>query len=147
MGIGVRDVTMNRRKNILHQTAPDFHNLLSDPTIFSNREMSRLFSVHFLNAMAKEADEENKIAKVRRSGGHSQSSRRPSNNYTRGGGTATQKSSAGPSSGGSHGTGGNSQRSSGSVYSVFSAFVGCPYPPVGGRFFLQDILQFVGRVD
>jgi hypothetical protein len=119
MGIGVRDVTMNRRKNILHQTAPDFHNLLSDPTIFSNREMSRLFSVHFLNAMAKEADEENKIAKVRRSGGHSQSSRRPSNNYTRGGGTATQKSSAGPSSGGSHGTGGNSQRSSGSVYSVF----------------------------
>jgi hypothetical protein len=76
---------MNRRKNILRQTVPDFLNLLSDPTMFSNREMSRLFGVHFLNAIAKEADEENKIAKVRRSGVHSQSSRRPSNNYTRAG--------------------------------------------------------------
>ena len=132
-GVAFRDVTMNRRKNILRQTAPDFLNLLSDPTMFSNREMSRLFGVHFLNAMAKEADEENKIAKVRRSGGHSHSSRRLSNNYTRGGGAATQKSSAGPSSGGSRGTGGNSQRSSGSVNSVLSAFVSCPYPPVGGR--------------
>ncbi|KAI9557171.1 hypothetical protein GHT06_016978 [Daphnia sinensis] len=56
-GVAFRDVTMNRRKNILRQMAPDFLNLLSDPTMFSNREMSRLFGVHFLNAMAKEADE------------------------------------------------------------------------------------------
>ena len=69
--VAFRDVTMNRRKNILRQTAPDFLNVLSDPNMFSNREISRLFGVHFLNAMAKETDEENKIAKVRRSGGHS----------------------------------------------------------------------------
>lgn len=133
-GVAFRDVTMNRRKNILRQTAPDFLNLLSDPTMFSNREMSRLFSVHFLNAMAKEADEENKIAKIGRSGRHSLSSRRPFNKYTRVGGVAPQKSFAGPSSSGnSRGTGSNSQRASGSVYSVFSAVINSPYPPVGGR--------------
>ena len=71
--------------------------------------------------MAKEADEENKIAKVRRSGVDSHSLKRPSNNEALGGGAATQKSSAGPSYGGNHGTGSNSQRKSGSVYSVFSA--------------------------
>jgi Reverse transcriptase (RNA-dependent DNA polymerase) len=133
-GVAFRDVTMNRRKNILRQTAPDFLNLLSDPAMFSNREMSRLFGVHFLNAMAKEADEENKIAKIGRSGGHSQSSRRHFNKYARGGGATHQKPSAGPSSSGNgRGTGSNSQRASGSVYSVFSTVISSPYPPIGGR--------------
>ena len=40
-GVAFRDVTMNHRKNILRQTAPDFLHLFSDPTMFSNREMSR----------------------------------------------------------------------------------------------------------
>ncbi|EFX73425.1 hypothetical protein DAPPUDRAFT_109829 [Daphnia pulex] len=39
-GVAFRDVTMNRRKNILRQTAPDFLNLFSDPKMFSNHEMS-----------------------------------------------------------------------------------------------------------
>ena len=73
LGVAFREVTKNRRKNILRQTAPDFLNLLSDPTMFSSREMGRLFGVHFLNAMAKEAEEENKIAKVGRTSAHHRS--------------------------------------------------------------------------
>ena len=134
--VAFRDVRMNRRKNILRQTAPDFLKLLSDPTMFSNREISRLFGVHFLNAMAKEAEEENKIAKVRRSGGHSQSSRRPSNNYARGGGAATHKSSAGPSSGGSRGTG---QFSALIRVSIFSFFCFCWLPLSTGRWPLVSV--------
>ncbi|KZR97659.1 Uncharacterized protein APZ42_007340 [Daphnia magna] len=118
-GVAFRDVTMNWRKNILRQMAPDFLNLLFDPTSFSNREMSRLFGVHFLNAIAKKADEENKITKIGRNAGHSQSSKRPFNKFARSGGATTQKSSAGPSSGNHRGTGSNSQRASESVYSVF----------------------------
>ncbi|KAI9550703.1 hypothetical protein GHT06_006204 [Daphnia sinensis] len=111
--IAFRDVTMNRRKNILRQMAPDFLNLLSDSTMFSNREMSRLFGVHFLNAMAKEADEENKLTKVGRNAGHSQSSKRPFNKFAHSGGANNQKSSAGPSSGSHRGTGYNPQRAAG----------------------------------
>jgi hypothetical protein len=101
--------------------------------MFSNREISRLFGVHFLNAMAKEADEKNKITKIGRSAGHPQSSKRPFNKFARNGGATTQKSSAGPSSGSHRGTESNSQRASGSVYYAFSAIISCPYPPVGGR--------------
>ena len=68
-GVAFSEITKNRRKNILRQTAPDYINLLTDPSLFSNRETSRLFGAHFLEAMSKEADEESKIAKVGRSGG------------------------------------------------------------------------------
>ncbi|EFX70828.1 hypothetical protein DAPPUDRAFT_327777 [Daphnia pulex] len=122
-GVAFRDVTMNRRKNILRQTAPDFLNLLSDPTMFSNREMSRLFGVHFLNAIAKEADGENKIAKVGRNVGHPQTSKRPFNKFARNGGAITPKSSAGPSSGSHRGTGGNPQRASGEKSATLAGWV------------------------
>ncbi|KZR97601.1 Uncharacterized protein APZ42_007426, partial [Daphnia magna] len=132
-GVAFRDVTMNRRKNIFPQMAPDFLNLLSDPTMFSNREMLRLFGVHFLNAMAKEADEENKINKIGRNAGHSQSSKRPFNKFARSGGATTQKSSAGPSSGNHRGTGSNSRTRVWVSIFRFSAIISCPYTPVGDR--------------
>ncbi|KAK4006820.1 hypothetical protein OUZ56_011978 [Daphnia magna] len=68
-GVAFSEVTKNRRKNILRQISPGFVNLLSDQSLFSNRETCRLFGVHFLNALSKEADEESKIAKIRRNRG------------------------------------------------------------------------------
>jgi hypothetical protein len=56
-GVVFREVTMNCRKIILCQTAPDFINLLSDPTMFSNNEMSRflasIFSTLWLRKLMK----------------------------------------------------------------------------------------------
>ena len=67
---------LKTRRNILRQTAPDFINLLSDQSLFSNHETGRLFGEHFLKALSKEADEESRIAKVGRNGGSHQRSKR-----------------------------------------------------------------------
>ena len=123
-GVAFREITKNRRKNILRQTAPDFLNLLSDPNMFSKREMSRLFGVHFLNAMAKEAEEENKIAKV---GRHSSSQRARGKN-PRG---FTQPSTSGATSVGNSSRGSNNNhRSSRSVCFNHPSYSSIP---VGGR--------------
>ena len=138
-GVAFSEITKNRRKNILRQTAPDYINLLTDPSLFSNRETSRLFGAHFLEAMSKEADEESKIAKVGRSGGPYRRTSRYASKGQRG---AYQNNSGGQSSNPnfqpSRGNG-HFQRS-GSVSFLLASFLesGKKYPPVGGR-----LLRFV----
>lgn len=54
----------------MRQVAPKLSSLLSDPRVFSSRETSRLFGNRFVDAMVVEAEEENKLEKVWRAGGH-----------------------------------------------------------------------------
>ncbi|KAK4007107.1 hypothetical protein OUZ56_012268 [Daphnia magna] len=68
-GVALNDIMKNRRKHILHQTAPDFLSLLTDPSMFPDRETSQLFGVQFMTNIAKEAEEEAKLARVGRTGG------------------------------------------------------------------------------
>lgn len=56
---------------MLCNVAPNLSPLLKDPRVFSFRESERLFGDKFIDAMVKEIDTDDKIAKIGRSGGSS----------------------------------------------------------------------------
>ncbi|KZS16057.1 Uncharacterized protein APZ42_018263 [Daphnia magna] len=63
------NISKMRRLNVMRQVAPKMSPLLDDPRVFSSREISRLFGNKFLDAMVKEVEDENKLAKIGRAGG------------------------------------------------------------------------------
>lgn len=68
-GVAFAEVSKHRRWNVLRQTDPSFTSLLSDPASFSGRDVKDLFGDHFLKVMVREADQDDKLAKVGRVGG------------------------------------------------------------------------------
>ena len=74
-----------RRSNVLRQIAPRMMSLLDDPSVFSSHECERLFGNKFLDALLKETEESDKLARLGRIGGpHNRSF--GSQSYSRGGG-------------------------------------------------------------
>ena len=74
-----------RRSNVMRQLAPRMMSLLDDPSVFSSHECERLFGNKFLDALLKETEESDKLARLGRIGGpHNRSF--GSQSYSRGGG-------------------------------------------------------------
>lgn len=71
LGAAFVNVSKLRRANVLCNVAPNLSPLLKDPRVFSFRESERLFGDKFIDAMVKEIDTDDKIAKIGRSGGSS----------------------------------------------------------------------------
>jgi hypothetical protein len=63
------NITKMRRANVLRQVAPRMMSLLDDPSVFSSRQSERLFGYKFLDALLKETEESDKLARLGRVGG------------------------------------------------------------------------------
>lgn len=69
LGAAFANVSKLRRVNLLRNVAPNLFPLLKDPHVFSSRESERHFSDKFIDAMVKEIDADDKMAKIGRSCG------------------------------------------------------------------------------
>jgi hypothetical protein len=63
------NITKMRRANVIRQVAPRMMSLLEDPSVFSSRQSERLFGNKFIDALLKETEESDKLARLGRVGG------------------------------------------------------------------------------
>jgi hypothetical protein len=85
LGFAFANISKLRRANFMRNVAPNLSPLLKDPRVFSSRESDRLFGGKFIDAMVKEVDTDDKMAKIARGGGASSNQYRSGNSYRRSG--------------------------------------------------------------
>ena len=107
LGSAFANVSKLRRANALRNVAPNLAPLLKDPRVFSTRESDRLFGNKFIDTMVKEVDADDKLAKIGRSGGQSNSQWNRGNSSRRNGDRG--HSYSGGFQGGAHGGNNNNK--------------------------------------
>ena len=83
LGSAFTNISKLRRSNVMRNVASNLSPLLKDPRVFSSRESERLYK--FIDAIVKEVDTDDKMAKIARGGGASSNQHRSGNFYRRNG--------------------------------------------------------------